>query len=247
MVDKPIRLQVFLSRNGVCSRRKALDLVKSGVVSVNGDIICEPSFSIVPGKDIVAVNGKYVKPVNYEYVLLNKPAGYVTTKADRFAKKTVFDLLPRHLHVLNPVGRLDRDTEGLLFLTNDGELAFSLTHPKFNIERQYFVKIIGDFSNRDKKLLENGIIIDSGKTLPARIRYLCNKRGIRQLFITIYEGKKRQIRRMFERIGCKVIYLKRLSHGPLMLGNLRLGEWRHLEEKEVDMLKNYIAQFNLVK
>ncbi len=224
-----------------------MDLVKSGVVSVNGVIVCEPSFNVVPGRDIVEVNGKYIKPLNYEYVLLNKPAGYVTTKADRFAKKTVFDLLPSYLHILNPVGRLDRDTEGLLFLTNDGRIAFSLTHPKFNIERQYFVKIIGDFTNRDKNLLENGIIIDGRKTSPARIRYLCNKRGIKQLFITIYEGKKRQIRRMFEAVGCEVIYLKRLSHGPLRLGNLRRGEWRHLEEKEVNMLKNYISQINLVK
>jgi len=232
-----VRLQVYLSRNGICSRRKAFDYIKEGHVSVNGKKVYEPSTQVKFGKDKVRVDGKLVEERVYEYILLNKIKGYVTTKAERYFQKNVFDILPTQYRHLSPVGRLDMDTEGLLLFTNDGDVAYALTHPKFQAEKKYFVKIMGNLSLKHKRLLEKGILIENKKTSPARISNVEIKHQFTELQMTIHEGMKRQIRMMFAMLGYRVIYLKRVSQGPITLGNLRPGKWRSLSDKEIRAVK----------
>ncbi len=231
-----VRLQVFLSHSGVCSRRKAMEIIQEGRVRLNGAVCSEPSTPVDPERDHVFVDGKRVQNKKYEYVLLNKPAGYTTTKSDRHAERTVFDLLPAKFHHLVPVGRLDRDTEGLMLLTNDGNVAYHLTHPKFNIEKTYFVRVRGEVLPAEKNRLEKGIFIEGEKTAPARISGVKPLRDKTELMMTIHEGRKRQIRIMFAKEGHTVIYLKRLTQGPLSLGTLKCGSWRLLDGREIDRL-----------
>ena len=234
-----IRLQVFLSRNGVCSRRKAFDLVMGGRVSVNGRPVTEPSTPVDPQKDSVCVDQKPVRAKAYTYVLLNKPAGYVTTREDKFADKTVLDLLPAGFHHLVPVGRLDKDTEGLLLLTNDGDLTYRLTHPRFDIDKMYRVKMTGTLEPKDRQALEKGVVIDGRRTAPARVQDARRVGKDTEFLITIHEGRKRQIRLMVACLGQKVIYLQRVAQGPLRLGELKVGRWRELTEPEIENLKNF--------
>lgn len=229
-VKPGIRLQVFLSRNGVCSRRRAMDVVQDGRVKVNGAVITEPSTPVDPKKDFIVVDGKRIEEKAYVYILLNKPAGYVTTKNDRFAEKTVFDLLPQQYQYLSPVGRLDKDTEGLLILTNDGDFAYKLTHPKFNVEKLYYLRVEGRLSIEKISKLEKGIYIDARRTAASKIRKLRETNNSTELTMVIHEGRKRQIRRMFERMGHDVVYLKRVVQGPFSLGELKIGEWRMIDQ-----------------
>ncbi len=232
-----IRLQVFLSRSGVCSRRKAMELVQSQRVSVNGQINCEPSTPIDPSRDVVYVDQKLIKGQHYQYILLNKPAGYTTTSKDPFAKKTVFDLLPENLRSLNPVGRLDRETEGLLVFTNDGDLAYKLTHPKFNIDKVYKVTIVGALKSKTRLCIEEGIVVDGKKTARCNIFDVQTSINQTTLAIKIHEGRKRQVRVMFGKMKHYVRYLKREEQGPLKLGTLKLGKWRDLTSQEIKSLK----------
>lgn len=234
-----LRLQLFLSRNGICSRRKAFDLVQEGYVAVNGIIIREPSHPICPDKDVVSVNGKQVKIQVFEYILLNKPTGVVTTKMDPFAEKTVLELLPGTLRHLHPVGRLDKDTEGLLLLTNDGGLTHQLTHPRFKIEKTYLVRIKEVLDSKRKEDLQGGVVIDGRKTAPVVVSEVKKQKGYCQFLITMHEGRNRQIRKMLQKVNCKVIYLKRLSQGPLVLGGMPSGQWRRLTDREVRELKEF--------
>ncbi len=232
-----MRLQVFLSHNGVCSRRDAMDVVMAGRVKVNGKLIKEPSTQ-VDGSEDITVDGQQIGAKNYAYVMLHKPMGYTTTKDDPHATKIVMDLLPSHMRHLSPVGRLDRDTEGLLLFTNDGYWAQKLMHPKFHLEKTYWAEMQGELKLQDKRKLEAGIILEGKKTLPCRItdlRYnVDNKNNTQtQLTITIHEGRKRQIRTMFYTCGHKVTYLKRIAIGSLELKDLKLGQWRELTPKEI--------------
>ncbi|MDP8266349.1 MAG: pseudouridine synthase [Candidatus Aceula meridiana] len=235
--DKKIRLQVFLSRSGVCSRRRAMELIQDGKVSVNGQVVKEPSYG-TSESDKVSFLGKPVTKKEFDYVLLNKPVDVTTTLKDPFAKKTVIDILPQNLKHLNPVGRLDKNTEGLLFLTNDGDLAHKLTHPKFNIDKVYFVTISKPLKTKDKIRLEKGIILEGKKTFPCRIDDIRSIQGEISLRMTIHEGRKRQIRLMFSALRYKVIYLRREKQGPLILGSLKTGAWRKLTSKELESLKS---------
>jgi pseudouridine synthase len=232
-----LRLQVFLSRNGVCSRRQAMDIIKDGHVKFNGQICREPSAPVDPSRDYVFVDGKRVQSKKYDYILLNKPAGYTTTKSDQHAQKTVLDLLPRKFRHLSPAGRLDRETEGLLLLTNDGDTAYQLTHPKFNVDKTYFVRVSGILAIDKRKKVEGGVVIDGKRTAPAKIKKVKPLKNVTELMITIHEGRKRQIRFMFSKVGHRVIYLKRLIQGPLVLGAMKKGEWRLLKRQEVEELK----------
>lgn len=232
-----MRLQVFLSRNGVCSRRKAFDLVLGGRVSVNGQQVVEPSTSVDPDKDKIRVDDKLVGVKAYTYILLNKPRGCVTTRQDRFAEKTVYDLLPVEFRHLVPVGRLDKDTEGLLLLTNDGDLAYRLTHPRFDIDKTYRVRITGTLEAKDRQALEKGIMIDGRRTAPARIQDVRRTAGGTEFTITIHEGRKRQVRLMAASLGEKVTFLQRVVQGPLRLGDLKSGGWRELRGEEISLLK----------
>ncbi|MEW6009363.1 MAG: pseudouridine synthase [Candidatus Omnitrophota bacterium] len=229
-----MRLQVFLSNSGICSRRAAFDLIRSGEVEVNHNLVTEPSFPIDPDKDEVRVKNKKISLKKKDYLLLNKPKGVVTTRKDRFAKHTVYDYLPKDLHHLFSVGRLDQDSEGLLIFTNDGELSFRLMHPRFLVDKEYEVIINKPLKDNDKLSLEQGIIIDSQRTSPAKI--INTKADKRYLKIIIHEGKKRQIRRMFLKLGYLVVLLRRIAYGPLKLGNLGVAKFRRLEASELGML-----------
>lgn len=232
-----MRLQVFLSHNGVCSRRDAMRFIQDGRVALNGVIQKEPSTPVHPQKDRIEVDGRHIVAKNFEYVMLNKPAGFVTTKEDAHAQRTVMDLLPKELKHLVPVGRLDKDTEGLLILTNDGDLTFRLTHPQFVVDKTYLVRIGGTLLLEKKMRLERGVLIEGGQTQPAKISDIREKDGQTEFLMVIYEGRKRQVRLMMKSVGCSVRYLKRLAQGPLQLGNLALGQWRMLTSAEVAALK----------
>lgn len=232
-----IRLQVFLSHNGVSSRRKAMEIVQSGRVKVNGRVVSEPSTPIDPAHDRVTVDGRGIAGKQYEYILLNKPAGYVTTKEERATAKNVFELLPKEFQHLVSVGRLDKDTEGLLIFTNDGETAYRLTHPKFDVDKTYAVKVTGELKVSAKERLTNGVIIEGKKTAPAKIFKVHAAKDATEFMITIHEGRKRQIRLMCDKVGHKVVYLKRITQGPIQLGELPLGRWRRLTQTEITQLK----------
>lgn len=235
------RLQVFISHSGFCSRRKALGLILDGRVKVNGSIIREPSTPVDPSEDKVSVEGKTVVTKTQEYVLLNKPKGYVTTVEDKHAEKTVLDLLPLKLRHLYPVGRLDKETEGLLLLTNDGDAAYRLTHPKFNIDKTYVVCISGVLDPQHKIRLEKGLPIEGCMTAPAKISNIKRSAGKTEFHMTIHEGRKRQIRLMLAALGDSVISLTRIAQGPLVLGNLKTGQWRPLDTKEMTALEKLKA------
>lgn len=213
-------------------------MVKQGCVLVNNQMVCEPSFEVNLEKDKVYLEGIKIEVQDQEYVMLNKPRGVVTTKEDKHAKNTVMDLLPKSLRHLNPVGRLDKDTEGLLLLTNNGEFVFRLTHPKFNINKTYFVKIKGQLNEKDKLSLTKGILLEDRPTSPCKIRNVKLKNGITEFEIIIHEGRKRQIRLMLASLGYQVLYLKRTALGPISLKNLPVGNWRYLTEEEISALKS---------
>ncbi|MFZ5800068.1 MAG: pseudouridine synthase [Candidatus Omnitrophota bacterium] len=237
-----MRLQVFLSHSGVCSRRRALDLIKQGCVLVNAQLVCEPSFQVNPEKDKVLLEGVPIQVKRFEYIILNKPKGVTTTKEDKFAKKTVMDLLPKELQHLYPVGRLDKDTGGLLLLTNNGKLAHTLMHPSFEIDKVYWVEVKGALKENDQRRLEKGIILQGQKTAACKIRVLTQRPKTTILEITLHEGRKRQIRESFKKLGYPVLGLKRIKEGPIALASLAPGKWRALSEPEVSKLKALMSK-----
>lgn len=229
-----MRLQVFLSHSGACSRRKALELIFSGKVSVNGKTVTEPSYDIIPASDKVKLDGKnIILPEKKVYILLNKPKGAVSTVSDPHAEKTVLDLLPHQLRRgLHPVGRLDQDTTGLLLLTNDGNFTLAMTHPSFKTEKTYELTLNKPVEERDIRSIETGIVLEGKKTLPCRIRKLSDER----LEMTLREGRKRQIRKVFSLFHYHVVDLKRTRQAGLELGSLEEGQWRFLTDGEVRQL-----------
>jgi pseudouridine synthase len=231
-----MRLQVFLSHNGVCSRRDAMAIIQSGRVKVNGRTVKEPS-TAVEGKEEITVDEQRIGAKEYTCVMLNKPAGYTTTKDDMHAEKTVMDLLPSTMRHLAQVGRLNRDSEGLLLLTNDGELAYNLTHPKFHADKTYLVSVKGELTKAKQSKLESGTVVEGKKTAPCRIMEVKYNGTDTEFKITLNEGRKRQIRMMAKSVGHHVTYLCRLSMGKLQLGNLPKGQWRTLSQEEVNLLR----------
>lgn len=216
-----MRLQKYIALSTRYSRRKAEKLIDEGRISVNGTIVRGQGTSVNTSRDIVELDGVKLTPnEEHLYIMLHKPAGYLSTKSDTHDRKTVIDLIGNK--EVYPVGRLDKETEGLLLLTNDGDFAYKVMHPKFEHEKEYLVHLKSKISDEDKNKLEKGIVLYGEKTAPCVISNMkensCN--------ITIHEGKKRQIRRMFEAIGNKVIYLKRIRIGKLLLGSLKKGEYK---------------------
>ncbi|NOX98042.1 MAG: rRNA pseudouridine synthase [Nitrospirae bacterium] len=228
-MEQKIRLQVFLSHSGISSRRRAGEWIKAGRCSVNGKKVLEPSYPIDPDRDVIKLDGKKVVLRKKTYILLNKPAGIVTTRKDKFAKKTVLDILPEKFRHLYPVGRLDKDTTGLLLLTNDGELTHRLTHPRFEVDKSYLAVLNRPLEKSDLRRMEKGILIDKVPTAPCKIH--C--RDDTTVEITLHEGRKRQIKRMFSALGYRVIELMRLKEAHLTLGNLKPGQWRFLSPPEI--------------
>ncbi len=233
-----MRLQVVVSRAGLASRRKAADIIENGRVSVNGRVIRERVYAVDPERDDIIADGRKLKSRDKKvYVLMNKPPGAITSKSDPKKRRTVFDALPASLRNLHPVGRLDKDTTGILLLTNDGELTYKLTHPKFEIRKKYKVICEGSLSDKEKSILEKGMFIEGRRTAPAKIEVLRSSDKNTELFIEIHEGKKRQIRNMFLFLSHPVKSLERSSYEFLKLGSLRRGEFRHLTSEEVRRLK----------
>lgn len=233
-----VRLQKYLAHCGVASRRGAESMIQEGRVSVNGEIIREMGVQIDEDNDLIEVDGTIVKPeTKMVYVLLNKPVGYVTTVSDDKGRNTVMDLVADIPVRIYPVGRLDYDTEGLLLMTNDGDLTYRITHPKNNVEKTYVAEVTGNISMNTLTQLRNGVYLDGVKTSPAKVEVIGATQFGTKLEITIHEGKNRQVRRMFESVGCIVKRLKRTREAGLILGHVPLGRWRKLTEAEVNMLK----------
>lgn len=233
-----VRLQKYLAHCGVASRRGAESMIQEGRVSVNGEIIREMGVQIDEDNDLIEVDGTVVKPeTKMIYVLLNKPVGYVTTVSDDKGRNTVMDLVADIPVRIYPVGRLDYDTEGLLLMTNDGDLTYRITHPKNNVEKTYVAEVTGNISMNTLTQLRNGVYLDGVKTSPAKVEVIGATQFGTKLEITIHEGKNRQVRRMFESVGCIVKRLKRTREAGLILGHVPLGRWRKLTEAEVNMLK----------
>jgi pseudouridine synthase len=230
------RLQKFLSRAGISSRREAEKLIQSGNIGVNGKIIRELGFKIDPSQDQVFFNRKLVSlPQQYLYLAFNKPSGFTVTKKDRFASKTVYDLLPSQFHHLKPIGRLDVKSEGLLIFTDDGELINILTHPKFAHTKEYLITVKGKISPENIQKIEKGIILEGKKTLPSEISQIRYnpKSDTTTLNITLKEGRKRQIRKMFIAIQHPVLLLKRVRIEKLELKNLPLKGYKIISKKDI--------------
>lgn len=233
-----MRLQKYMAHCGVASRRKCEEMILEKRVKVNGEIITELGYKINPLKDIVMVDGKKIRHKEKKiYIIMNKPKGYVTTVSDEYNRRTVIDLLRDVKERVYPVGRLDYDTSGLLLLTNDGDLAYKLTHPRHEIPKTYIATIKGNPSEEELEKFRNGLEIDNYITSKAEIEVLRTINDRSLVKIKIYEGKNRQIRKMCEKIGHPVISLKRIAIGDLELGNLKKGCWRFLSNDEIEYLK----------
>ncbi|HHW70083.1 MAG TPA: rRNA pseudouridine synthase [Clostridiales bacterium] len=236
-----MRLQKYMAYCGVASRRKCEDIIAEGRVSVNGYTITDMGVKINPRKDIVKVDGITIEPEDKKiYIALNKPVGYISSVCDQFGRPTVLDLVDRKFGRLYPVGRLDYDSEGLILLTNDGDLAYRLTHPKFNISKEYNVEVDGLPTPYDIDKLRKGIFLEGRKTRPAIIELLKQSKNSSTFMIILKEGRNRQIRKMFDFIGHSVISLQRVRIANILLGNMQPGEWRHLTDEEIVVLKNNI-------
>lgn len=232
-----IRLQKVMADAGVASRRASEDLIRRGRVRVNGRVVTELGTKVRPGVDTIEVNGRPMQlSSGRTYILLNKPRSFVTTVNDPRGRRTVLDLIDGVRGRLFPVGRLDYDTEGLLLLTNDGELTYALTHPKHGVPRTYLAEVEGTVSPETATRLANGIELDDGPTRPAEVRILGHEDGNTKLTVTLTEGRNRQVRRMLAAVGHPVLFLKRVQFGPLSVHGVKLGQWRSLTQAEVAKL-----------
>lgn len=229
-----MRINKYLATCGLGSRRSVEELIKKGLISINNKVVTDLSFD-VSSSDIVKYNGKNLSLVEDKvYIMLNKPRCYITSTKDDQGRKVVLDLLKGCKHKVFPVGRLDYNTEGLLLLTNDGDWANNITHPSNHIAKTYAVSTKYMLTNKQLNQIRNGIIIDNRRTLPAKINLVDKDDSHYFYHITIYEGRNREIRKMFEFLELKIYSLKRLQIGNLLLGDLEEGKYRYLNKKEIN-------------
>ena len=236
-----VRLQKYIAMSGVASRRAAETMIQEGRVKVNGKKITEQGVKIEIGADNVSVDDKPIKLKNKKYyIMLNKPEGYICSVSDQFDRPTVTDIVKEDIPnvSLYPVGRLDYDTSGLLILTNDGDFTYKVTHPKHNVGKTYIAVLKGAVTISHLALLRKGIKVEDYYTSPAEVDLLDSYPGRSVVKITIHEGKNRQVRKMFDTLGYKVVSLHREAIGKVNLGNLPYGRWRHLTSVEVSLLSN---------
>lgn len=234
-----MRINKYLADSGICSRRNADKLIEEGRVKVNGKIVRELGLDVNTDNETVMVDDKKVTPVTqFTYLIFNKPKGCITAVSDSRGRKTVMDYIDIEDKRLFPVGRLDYDSEGMLIITDDGDLAFRLTHPKNEIFKTYHVKIEGVINDTEIRSLRNGVMIDGYKTNRCSIRVLNIADNITRLEVKINEGRNHQIKKMFLTVGKTVIFLKRMAVGDLRLGGLSRGTYRYLKEEEIYYLKN---------
>lgn len=237
------RLNKYIASSGLCSRRKADELIEQGVVAVNGKTVTELGYLVQP-KDKVFVNKKLIHPVKHEYYRFYKPAGYITTCDDEKGRKTIYDLLPEKLAGLKPVGRLDKDSTGLLILTNDGDLINALTHPSVKVPKVYMVTVNAQVTRAELEQMANGIEIEPNKVAYADIQVLEIDNKHTEMQITLYQGMNRQIRKMFEHFGYEVKVLKRVRHATLSLEGLRRGEFKPIKPAQIKELKNFLNRIS---
>jgi len=232
------RLQKVMSEFGVASRRKCEEIIAEGRVRVNGRVVTEQGCKVDKDKDIIKVDGKAIKsPEALLYILLHKPTGYITSVRDQFGRPTVLDLLSGISTRVFPIGRLDYDTDGLLILTNDGDLTYRITHPKHNIDKTYRALVRGRVGIEDVEAFGRGMEIEDYVTSPALLKVTGEVKGNSIVEITIHEGKNRQVRKMCSAIDHEVIKLTRIRIGNISLQGLNSGCWRYLDAEEVNYLK----------
>ena len=234
------RLQKILAHAGIASRRKCEQLILSGAVQVNGETVTQLGQKVHPEEDVILVHGKPIHSEHKVYLMLNKPRGVITSVSDPKGRKVVTDFVKGLKQRVYPVGRLDYDTEGLLFLTNDGEFANLITHPKYHIPKTYVATVKGIPHGSALDKMQSGIMLEDGMTAPAQVDYqdvdMDKQQSVIQ--ITIYEGRNRQIRRMFEAIAHPVIRLKRIAYGEIFLNRLKRGCYRPLTAEELRWIKD---------
>ena len=233
-----MRLQKYLALCGVASRRRAEQMIQEGKVQVNGQTVREMGVQVDEKKDTVSVEGAVVRPeAEKHYLAYYKPIGEVTTVSDPEGRATVMDKFRDYPVRLFPVGRLDYDSEGLLLLTNDGDMMNRLLHPSREVRKSYLIKASNDVTDEEIRTLRRGVMIDGKMTSPAEVRLIRKEAFDTVLLVTIHEGRNRQVRKMVEAVGHQVVALRRVAFGPILLGDLPRGQWRHLTPQEISKLK----------
>ena len=232
-----MRLQKYMAMCGVAARRKCEEIIASGRVAVNGETITQMGTQVEEG-DVVTLDGQVITPEEEKrYILYHKPAGEVTTVSDDKGRETVMDRFADFPVRLYPVGRLDYDSEGLLLLTNDGELTERMLHPSREVEKVYLARVSNQVTLEEARRLENGVMVDGRRTARAKVKLLSIKPLYTDMLVTIHEGRNRQVRKMVEQVGHQVVLLRRIRFGPLRLGDLPRGMWRELTPEELATLK----------
>ena len=237
-----VRLQKIIAGAGISSRRKAEDFIRQGLVTVNGETVMTLGTKVDPVHDHIKVNGRHLKSQLPDmFVMLNKPVGYLSTLHDPDGRPTIKQLMPKPSLRLFPVGRLDFDSEGLLLLTNNGDIAQACLHPTYHVPKTYLVKVKGVLEDIHLQQLRRGVTLEDGATAPAKVKKAGKAQANSWIEITIHEGRKHQVKRMFEYIGHPVLRLKRIQFGPLNLGKLLPGKTRYLTDNEANLLRNLLA------
>lgn len=234
-----MRINKYIASSGFCSRRKADELIEAGRVRVNGEVVRLLGYEIRT-KDKVSIDNKPLRTLKLEYYRFYKPTGYITTSSDEKGRKTIYDILPDEMSHLNPVGRLDKDSSGLLILTNDGNLVYELTHPSIKVAKVYRVTVDAFLKVEDLEKLAGGIELEKGKIAYCDCEIIERKKDETLLEITLYQGMNRQIRRMIEYLGHNVVHLKRIRHATIDLTGLKKGQYKPLKPKQIKELKAYL-------
>ncbi len=234
-----MRINKYIASSGFCSRRKADELIEAGRVQVNGKTVTLLGFEIRT-KDKVAIDGKTLRVMKLEYYRFYKPTGYITTTDDEKGRKTIYDILPPELAHLKPVGRLDKDSSGLLILTNDGNLVYELTHPSVKVAKVYRVTVDAFLKVEDLEKLAQGIEIEKGKIAYCDCEIIERTKNETLLEVTLYQGLNRQIRKMIEHIGHNVVHLKRIRHATIDLVGLKKGQYKPIKPRQIKELKSYL-------
>lgn len=234
-----MRINKYIASSGFCSRRKADELIEAGRVRVNGEVVRLLGYEIRT-KDKVSIDNKPLRTMKLEYYRFYKPTGYITTSSDEKGRKTIYDILPDEMSHLNPVGRLDKDSSGLLILTNDGNLVYELTHPSIKVAKVYRVTVDAFLKVEDLEKLAGGIELEKGKVAYCDCEIIERKKDETLLEITLYQGMNRQIRRMIEYLGHNVVHLKRIRHATIDLTGLKKGQYKPLKPKQIKELKAYL-------
>lgn len=232
-----MRINKYIASSGYCSRRKADELIENGQVKINGAVLRAPGYEVTDG-DVVTVSGHLIEAKEeLVYYALNKPQGYVTTTSDEKDRPTIMDLMTDVTVRVFPVGRLDYDSAGLLIMTNDGELSNHIAHPRNKVWKTYLAEVAGEMNFAKVGQLQKGVMVDGRMTAAAKVRLMRQKGDMSLLEVKIHEGRNRQVRKMFEAVGCKVTFLQRTQIGEVKLGRLHEGDYRKLTREEIDYLK----------